>query len=472
MPTPKKSDFKKIFDGEIILKSMPEFAYVFDKQERLILWNKNLENVLGYSKEELYHKNVYDFLEESAKDENIEAINKIFNNQEEQSIRQNILTKSGKKIPVIDTASYAVINGEEYLVGLAINVSELAKSEQKLKTQIIKTNQLKELLAAENISLRKEIKNDHGFEKIIGESKPLLDVLYQIKQVAKTNSAVLIQGEIGTRKEIYARAINELSDRNHEPFIKINCSILKNDSFEKELYNYISKFFVEVDKKDVGAFKVVNKGTLYFEEISAIPIEYQSKLLKNLKNKKLVIAGNSQVIHIDVRMIFSTNQNLEKLVRKNLFFKDLYFYINSFTVTIPPLRERISDIPILVNTYINLFNLKYGKQILTVPKKTMQTLMGSPWSGNIKELENIIERAVIISDSSRLKITPFTEKEINLDKKIIPLADFERQYITRILNLTFWRIAGEKGAAKLLGLHPETLRSKMRKLKINKPKYV
>ena len=472
MSISKKSDLKKIFDGEIILKSMPEFAYVFDKQERLVMWNKNLEDVLGYTKEELHHKNVYEFMAEDDKDINKDAIRKIFDEQEEQTLRQNILTKTGKKIPVIDTACYATINGEEYLVGMAIDISELNSVEQKLKKQIIKTNLLRELLNAENIYLRKEIKSVHGFDKIIGESKPLLDTLYQIEQVAKTNTVVLIKGEIGTRKEIYARAINELSDRKHEPFIRINCALLKKEAFEKELYNYILQFFTEVDKEEEEEFQIVNKGTLYFEEISAIPIAYQLKLLTMFKNCKIEMSGHPMVMYLDVKIIVSTNQNLDKLVRENLFFNDLYFYLNSFPITIPPLRERISDIPILVESYVSQFNRKYTKQITNIPNKVIESLKNASWMGNIMELENVIERAVIISNTSTLKIIPFSEKEMNLDKKILPLADFEHQYITRVLNLTFWRIAGEKGAAKLLGLHPETLRSKMRKLKITKPEYV
>ncbi len=454
--------------SQSILQSMPQLAYVFNKQDELVMWNKNLELVLGYSEEELYKKNVYDFMDESSKDDNTQAIYDLFTNKGEQSLEQNLITKSGKKIPVIDTANYALIDGEEYLIGMAIDISDLRKTQKELEAQIIKTNQLKQLLEIENINLRKEIRSSSEFNDFTGTSKILLNTLYKLKQVAITNSTVLILGEIGTRKRSYARAIYHQSNRKDKPFLRINCSSFNNENAEKDFYNFLKTKFTEVDKTEIGKYKTINVGTLYFEEINLSPLEFQTKLLNALKNGRFEFNGNPGVIHIDARIIASTSQNLEELTQKNLFSKDLFFYLNTFPITIPPLRERISDIPVLVENYLIRFNHKYAKNISKVPKKNMELLQNYSWPGNIKELENVIERAVILSSTSLLKLEPLVKKEQNQTKKILTLNNFEREYIIKILNMTYWRVAGKEGAAKILGLHPETLRSKMRKLQISK----
>jgi DNA-binding NtrC family response regulator len=248
----------------------------------------------------------------------------------------------------------------------------------------------------------------------------------------------------------------------------VNCSSFKEENIEKDFYSFLKNNFTEVDKIEIGKFRIINKATLYFEEVNLLPIEFQSKLVNSLKNGRFEFNGNPGVIYLDVRVIATTSQNLEKLVKKNLLSKDLYFYLNTFPVTIPPLRERKSDIPILVENFIKQFNQKYGKQISKVPKKNIDLLQDYSWPGNVKELENVIESAVILSNTSLLKIEGFLKKDQSQSKKILTLADFEREYIIKILNMTYWRVAGKEGAAKILGLHPETLRSKMRKLQISK----
>lgn len=465
----KKDTNRKILSAsESILKSMPQFAYVFNKQNKLVMWNKNLESALGYTKEELFEKDAFDFMEENEKETNTDAIARLFSEKEEQILEQNILTKDGKKIPVIDTANYAVIDGEEYLIGMAIDISQLRETQKKLEAQIIKTNHLKELLETENINLRKEITLSEDFSDVIGESKNLLKTLYQIKQVAKTGVTVLIQGEIGTRKGHFARTLHRYSNRSQLPFIRINCGSFKGEHIEKDFYSFLKEVFTEVEKSETGRFKTINKATLFFEEIHLFPKDFQTKLLKSLASRKFELSGKPGVIHVDARIIASTSKNLESLLQKNRITKELYFFLNTFPISIPPLRERLSDVPLLVENYINRLNQKYGKRISKVPKKSMILLQNYSWPGNVKELENIIERAVIISNSSLLKIESFIPKEKEQPKKIMTLSDFEREYIIKVLEMTYWRVAGKEGAAKLLGLHPETLRSKMRKLKISR----
>jgi PAS domain S-box-containing protein len=465
----KKQSKKEFFSGDIILKSMPEFAYVFNKNNELVMWNKNLETILGYTKEELYKKDIFGFMEEEAKDTNIEAISKIFNEEVEQSLEQNILTKSGEKIPVIDTANYASINGEEYLIGMAIDISKLREAEKKLKTQISETNRLKEQLQAENIYLREEIQSQHDFNDIIGESDALMHTIYRIEQVASTDSTVLLEGETGTGKELFAAAIHNKSKRKDKPYIKVNCSALPSSLIESELFGHEKGAFTDAIQKHIGRFELADGGTLFLDEISEIPVELQSKLLRVLQEGEFERIGSSKTIKVNVRIIAATNRNLEEQIRKNLFRKDLYYRLNVYPVSIAPLRERKTDIPLLAEYFIKRCNIKLGTKITRISEKTLQQLQAYSWPGNVRELENIIERAVIVSPNSSLNVEPLITPDFEEKDKLIPLAEFERQYITRVLNRTGWRVEGANGAARILDMHPETLRSRMRKLNIKRP---
>ncbi len=466
----KKQSKKEFFSGDIILKSMPEFAYVFNKHNELVVWNDNLESVLGYDKKELYKKDVFDFMEEESKNINVEAINKIFNEKVEQALEQNILTKSGKKIPVIDTANYTSVNGEDYLIGMAIDISKLRETEKRLKEQIVKTNLLKEQLQAENIYLREEIRSQHDFNEIIGESDALMHTLYRIKQVAPTDSTVLLEGETGTGKELFAAAIHDKSKRKDKPYIKVNCAALPASLIESELFGHEKGAFTGAIQKQIGRFELADGGTLFLDEISEIPVELQSKLLRVLQEGEFERIGSSKTIKVDVRIIAATNRNLEEQIRKNLFRKDLYYRINVYPVSIAPLRERKTDIPLLAEYFVKRFNLKLGTNISRISKKTIEQLQAYSWPGNVRELENIIERAVIVSPNSSLNVEPLITPDFEEKDKLIPLAEFERQYITRVLNRTGWRVEGANGAARILDMHPETLRSRMRKLGIKRPK--
>ncbi len=464
-----KKNLQLPYSGDAILQSMPEFAYVFNKQDELLMWNKNLESILGYSAKELYKKNVYDFMEESTKNINIEAIDKIFSDKEEQTIEQNILTKSGKKIPVIDTANYALINGEEYLIGMAIDISKQRESEEKLRLVITELSNLKDQLQSENIYLREEMKTHHSFEDIIGKSEPLMHSLFRIEQVAITDSTVLLEGETGTGKELFAKAIHNKSNRKDKVLVKVNCAALPASLIESELFGHEKGAFTGALQKQIGRFELAHKGTIFLDEIGEVPIELQSKLLRVLQEGEFERIGSSKTIKVDIRIIAATNQNLEKQISKKLFRKDLYYRLNVYPITIAPLRDRNSDIPLLVEHFVDRFNSILGKNINRVSKKTIKQLQAYSWPGNIRELENIIERAVIISPSTSLVVEHLQKPIFEDDDKCLPLAEYERQYIIKVLNKTLWRVDGQHGAARILDMHPETLRSRMRKLDIKRP---
>lgn len=454
---------------ESILKAMPEFAYVFNKHNELVLWNKNLESLLGYSPDELYRKNVYDFMEKSVKDINTEVISKLFRDKEEQSLEQNILTKSGKKIPVIDTANYVLIDGEEYMVGMAIDISKLRETEEKLRLVISELQELKDQLQSENIYLRKEIESRHGFEKIIGSSEPLMHSLFRVEQVAETDTTVLLEGETGTGKELFAHAIHKRSKRKDKPFVKVNCASLPASLIESELFGHEKGAFTGAIQKQIGRFELADQGTIFLDEIGELPFDLQAKLLHVLQSGEFERIGNPKTVKVDVRVIAATNRNLEDQIRKKRFRKDLYYRLNVYPITIAPLRDRISDIPLLAEHFVKQFNRQMDKNIKKIPVKTIKQLQKYSWPGNIRELENIIERAVIISHGSSLSIDPILEPRFEETDKLLPLAEYERRYIIKVLEKTYWRVEGPEGAARILDMHPETLRSRMRKLEIKRP---
>jgi PAS domain S-box-containing protein len=454
MPKSKKQLSELSLKAEAILKAMPEFAYVFNKQNELVLWNKNLESLLGYSADELYKKNAYDFMEESAKDINIDAISKLFSDKEEQTLEQNILTKSGKRIPVIDTANYALINGEEYLVGMAIDISKLRDTEEKLRLVIAELQNLKDQLQTENIYLRQEIESRQGFEEIIGNSDPLMHSLFRVEQVAETDTTVLLEGETGTGKELFARAIHKRSKRKNKPFVKVNCASLPAGLIESELFGHEKGAFTGAIQRQIGRFELAHQGTLFLDEIGELPLDLQSKLLHVLQSGEFERLGNPKTVKVDVRVIAATNRELEKQIRKKRFRKDLYYRLNVYPITIAPLRDRISDIPALAEHFVKQFNLKLDKTIQKIPLKTIKQLQRYSWPGNIRELENIIERAIIISSGSSLSIEPLLKPDFGEENQLLPLAEYERNYIIKVLEKTWWRVDGPQGAARILDMHP------------------
>jgi len=466
----RKDKLLKSLTAKDILDAMPEVAYVFNKDQRLILWNKNCEKILGYTAEELYLKDVMEFVEENTIDLNLTAFDNIFNEQIEQTIEQNLITKSGKKIPILDTANYALIGGDEYLIGLSIDVTKLKETEAKLQEAVAELQKLKLQLQAENVYLREEYKGHYNYDNIVGNSKSLLKSIDQVEKVAPTNSTVMLNGETGTDKELFARIIHNKSKRKNQSFIMTNCSSSSNVLTESELFGHEKGAFEGAIKKRIGKIELAHKGTLYLYEIGELSMYLQSKLLQVARNGSYERFGSSMARKVDIRIIASTKHNIEDLISKGLFRADLYYSINVYPINIAPLRERIEDIPLLAESFVSQFNRKFSKNIERISKKTMSGLQQYSWPGNVRELENIIERAVIVSSGTLLKVEPLLETtESKNNDSLIPLAEHDRLYIIKVLNKTLWRVEGPKGAAVILDMHPETLRSRMRKLKITRP---
>ena len=339
---------------------------------------------------------------------------------------------------------------------------------------------LKNQLAEEKLYLQEEIRGDHDFGDIIGSSTALRRVLRQIRTVAPTDSTVLLLGETGTGKELLARSLHELSPRCGRTFVKINAAALPASLLESELFGYERGAFTGAVGSKLGRFDLANRGTLFLDEVGDLPLELQPKLLRVLQEREFERLGATRVTRVDVRLIAATNRNLETMAAEGLFRSDLFYRLNVFPIVVPPLRERPEDIPLLVRHFVRRFSQKLKRQIESVPASTMEALQRWHWPGNIRELENVIERAVILSTGSVLQVSlpempPAPEPSAmaasmpSLSRDIGPtFADAERESILRALREANGVIAGESGAAARLGLKRTTLHSKMRKLGIRR----
>jgi len=456
--------------SEAVMEGMPQLVYVMNLEGRLIRWNKNYQDLTGYSSEELKDKFPRDFLSDEHNKKVTEELQKIMEDGQERSVEYDIITKSGKIIPsYYGSGKLVEIGGESYYVGQTVDISKMKQAQEKIITQLEEIQLLKEQLEAENIQLRQELLSTGSYGEIIGESDILKHILYRVEQVAPMDTTVLLEGETGTGKELFARAIHQKSKRSNKALITVNCASLPASLIESELFGHEKGAFTGALQRQMGRFELANGGTLFLDEVGEIPIELQSKLLRVLQDGEFERIGNPRTMKVDVRVIAATNRDLEQEILEGRFRKDLFYRLNVYPITSAPLRERRSDIPILVEYFVQRFNQKMGRNITRIPKKVMEQLKAYDWPGNIRELENIIERAMILSESSTLMVEKLKLPEHTSEEKLRTLADHERDHIRKVLDRTLWRINGPKGAAQILDMHPETLRSRMKKFDIQRP---
>ncbi len=330
--------------------------------------------------------------------------------------------------------------------------------------------ELKEQLAQEKLYLEDEIRTEHNFEEIVGDSPVLKRVLRQIETVAPTDAAVLIEGETGTGKEVFARAIHNLSRRRDRTFVKINCAAIPAGLLESELFGHEKGAFTGALAQRAGRFELAHHGTLFLDEVGDIPLELQPKLLRALQEQEFERLGGTRTLRVDVRVIAATNRNLAQMVAEGRFRSDLFYRLNVFPLEAPPLRERREDIPQLVRYFVQKYALRLERKIETVPADAQRALAEYAWPGNIRELENFIERAVILSRGPALNISIADLRQSpDAPANSTPtLQAAEREHILRVLAETNWTVGGPQGAAARLGLKRTTLQSKMRKLGISR----
>jgi len=334
------------------------------------------------------------------------------------------------------------------------------------------TAALKARFEAEAVYLQEEIKTEHNFEEIIGQSGSLRDVLRKVEQVAPTEATVLIRGETGTGKELLARAAHDRSRRKDRPLVKVNCGSIPSGLVESELFGHERGAFTGATQRRIGRFELANSGTIFLDEVTELPLDTQVKLLRVLQEGEFERVGSSQTIKVDVRVIAATNRDLNEIVKNGSFRADLFYRLNVFPLESPPLRERKDDIPLLVNFFLSRFGKKLGKEVHGVSQKSMQSMVQYSWPGNIRELQNVIERAVVVARGPMVQIDDSmlcSETGLMETSTIDTLENVERSHIVRALTETHWVIHGKKGAAEILGINPSTLRSRIDKLGIKKP---
>jgi transcriptional regulator with GAF, ATPase, and Fis domain len=348
-----------------------------------------------------------------------------------------------------------------------VNALERRETRLELEKRLREIEELKQRLENENIYLHEEVKLLADHSEIVGQSHAMKKVLSQAEQVARTDSTVLIQGETGTGKELVARAIHRLSSRKDRLLVTINCASLPPTLIESELFGRERGAYTGALTKMIGRFEVADGSTLFLDEIGEIPLELQGKLLRVLEQGNFERLGSTNTLHVNVRIIAATNRDLGDEVKAGRFRKDLYYRLNVFPIAIPPLRKRPEDIPLLVWAFVRMFQERMGKEIETISKKTMEALQSYSWPGNVRELKNVIEHAMILSNDKTLSVQLPRPGSLETDATQT-LQDMERRHILAVLERTGWRLAGDGGAAEVLGLKRTTLRAKMKKLDIKR----
>ena len=398
----------------------------------------------------IYHPEDREFIEEAEK--------KLVSEGQGYDVKYRIVRPDGELRFVREVGTSVRENGVVTgFVGACMDVTDQEQMTQELRR--------------EKLYLEDEIRTEYNFEEIIGESAALKRILKQVETVAPTDSAVLIQGETGTGKELIARAIHNLSKRRERTFVKINCAAIPTGLLESELFGHERGAFTGAIAQRVGRFELAHQGTLFLDEIGDVPLELQSKLLRVLQEQEFERLGSTRTIRVDIRLVAATNRDLAQLVADKQFRSDLYYRLNVFPVVAPPLRDRPEDVPLLVRYFAQKYARRMNKRIETIPAETMGALSKYPWPGNIRELENLIERSVILSQGPDLRVplTELTKTPASASSNgVATLEAAEREHILRVLRETNWVIGGPSGAAARLGMKRTTLQSKMRKLGISR----
>jgi formate hydrogenlyase transcriptional activator len=348
--------------------------------------------------------------------------------------------------------------------------------EEDLRRAMTEVETLKNRLQAENVYLQEEIGTQHNFNEIIGNSPVLLDALRRIERVAPTDSTVLILGETGSGKELFARALHNRSKRHERPLVKVNCGAIAPGLVESELFGHVKGAFTGAIDKRVGRFELANGGTIFLDEIGELPLDAQVKLLRVLQEQEFEPVGSSRTVRVSVRVIAATNRNLEHAVREGKFRADLLYRLNVFPIEIPPLRERTSDISLLVSFFLSRIARTLGKPLQGVTTRSMEQVQTYSWPGNVRELQNVLERAAILAEGPIVSLeealigrgaTNLLEARAQ-EKAGANLDDVQRDHILSVLASTGGIVEGSRGAAVILGVHPNTLRSRMKKLGISR----
>ncbi|NAS11492.1 sigma 54-interacting transcriptional regulator [Poritiphilus flavus] len=452
-----------------IINNAEDLIYVYNREGKLLLYSNSVSTKLGFTKKELDGFTIYDL------DPKITP--EWWEGHFDEIVEKGVLRfewlvgrKDGTKFPVDISANHIFYDGEDLNCAVIRDVSERKKRDVELFQALEEIKSLKTQLENENEYLKDEINQEINFGHIICQSKEYQQVLKKVDQVAPTDTTVLITGESGTGKELLARAIHENSSRKNRPLIKINAATLPSELIESELFGHKKGAFTGAVEDKIGKFKLADGGTIFLDEIGELPLSLQPKLLRFLQEGEFDELGSNKTIKVDIRVIAATNRDLEKMVADGKFRVDLYYRLNVFPIYNIPLRERKDDIPVLAKYFLEKYSNKAGKAFRRLSKKTITALMNYNYPGNIRELENLIERAVIIENGTTLNPgswIPIPEIPAQIED-FKSLEAVQREHILNALKQTNWRVSGPKGAASILEVKDKTLFAKMKRLGIER----
>ncbi len=460
--------------NQLVLSAAGEGICGFDCDGRVTFINPTASELLAWQNQNTDGLSIHDIFGRNNPDSDkycpVQTI--IGGKQRYQASDKQFWRQDGSSFPV-DFVSTPIIENNQVqgVVVVFRDITERKRAEQKLKNALSEIEQLKNRLQAENVYLQEQVNLNHKFEDILGQSQPVKTVLRQVEQVALTDTTVLILGETGTGKELFARALHNLSLRKNRPLVKVNCAALPANLIESELFGHEKGSFTGATARRIGRFELAHEGTLFLDEIAELPLELQSKLLRVLQEGEIERLGDSKTIKINARIIAATHRDLKQMVADKTFREDLYYRLSVFPLFLPPLRERKHDISLLTQWFLNKYAQKMAKQINHIPQEVMDNLHNYNWPGNVRELENVIERAVILSPDQTLQISELHNTQsdsVANGEPLKSLADMEKSHIIKVLESTSWLISGEHGAASILEMHPNTLRSRMSKLGIRR----
>ena len=464
-------------DSELLLNAVKEGVYGFDIEGRAVFVNPAAERMTGWKARELLGQHIHEYHHHTKADGSHYPASEceIYGTMQDGISREVsgevFWRKDGTSFPVEYTTA-AVYKDKQIIGAVAVfkDVSKQLQTEYELRNALKDIQHLTEQLRAENTYLQNELKQEWSAAGLVGKSQVLQEMLNQLELVAKTDSTVLILGENGTGKELVARNIHAISPRSQSTLVRVNCAAFTPSLLESELFGHEKGAFTGAVERRRGRFELANKGTLFLDEIGELTLEAQSKLLRVLQEQEFERVGGNETLKVDIRIIAATNRDLSAMVDAGEFRMDLYYRLNVFPIKIPPLRVRPEDIEALCQVIIDKLNNKLGKNIQAISNKSLKMLKQYQWPGNIRELQNVLEREAILNSGPILECkTKLAVKRNQSDIKLESLAEIEKNHILSVLKACRWRIGGEQGAAEILGMPDSTLRSRMKKLGVSRP---
>jgi len=449
-----------------IFNSSTDGLLIYDRHGRIAEANPQACKMYGYrhdefielSREDICHSDYHYLFEQFRKETKAKG---------EFSGESKDLRKDGSMFMAEIRGTEFLYKGKKHVLSMIRDITERKKAEESLHRAFEEIKRLKEQLEMENRFLREEMEVKYQYEEIVGHSDAIVNVLKQIERVADTDTTVFLLGETGTGKELFARAIHNLSVRKNRPMVKVNCAALPDTLIESELFGKEKGAFTGADTTQIGRFEAADGGTIFLDEITEAPPAIQAKLLRVLQECQFERLGSTQTITVDVRVIAASNRDITEALQNGSFRKDLYYRLNVFPVLVPPLRTRREDIPDLVWSFVRMFEKTMGKRIEKIHPKSMMALQQYSWPGNIRELKNMVERAMILSNGPILQLTLPTPSFRNFSDNLT-LVEVEKRHISEVLEKTGWRVRGKRCAAEILGLKPTTLDYRIKKLGIQR----